>query len=410
MRYEVKPGDTLSELAERYILPKYDWRDLQRIWRVRDARRLTANRHRSIPRHWLRWVPEEARIASVRGSVAVEMGGRNIAPAVGMRLREGARISTAANSFLTLSLSDGSRIAMPSQSRAQLVRLRKYLIDNAIDYRFKLDKGRIDANVRPFPGRKGSVDVETPISLTAVRGTEFTVSYDMDSRTAGTAVFEGSVSVSQPGTRSAWTVAERFGFIADADDRGEQVDLLPAPSLENPDRLQAGEIVSFDVTPVAGASGYYALLATDAGFVDAFAELESATPHFAFTQVPNGNLFLRVSAIGEGGLRGMRQTYSFRRSLETIAAKVERSGDGYLFRWGDEGDRTRRYRLQLFRDGERGTPVIDETGLTDTEVSVRKLPPGVYFWRVGVYRTDSGDTFVNWTDDEKLTITRPDGG
>ncbi|AKM07528.1 FecR domain-containing protein [Pelagerythrobacter marensis] len=409
MRYEVKQGDTLSEVAERYILPRYDWRDLQKLWRVPDTRRLTVNRRHSIPRHWLRWVPEEARVASVRGTVNLAIGGRNLAPRVGMRLREGTSISTGANSFLTLALSDGSRVALPSQSSARLIRLRKYLIDSAIDYQFKLDKGRIDAKVRPLSGGGSNINVETPVSLTAVRGTEFTVSYDMDTQTAGTAVFEGTVAVSQPGDRSEQLVPQRFGVIADTGDSRERVELLPAPSLENPDRLQASEVVSFDVTPVAGATGYYALLATDAGFVDRFAELESATPHFEFTQVPDGTQFIRVLAIGEGGLHGMRQTYSFRRSLETIDANVERSDDGYVFRWLETDDRTRRYRLQLHSDTVDGLPVIDEAGLTDTEISVKELRAGVYFWRVGVYRTDSGDTFVNWTDFEKLTITRSDG-
>lgn len=44
VEYVVKPGDTLSEFADRYIVPERDWRDLQRIWRIRDPRRLPEER------------------------------------------------------------------------------------------------------------------------------------------------------------------------------------------------------------------------------------------------------------------------------------------------------------------------------------------------------------------------------
>ena len=396
-------------LAERYIVPEHDWRDLQQIWRIRDPRRLRVRTTLVIPRHWLRWVPEKAEVVNARGTVTLRIGDRNAPPAVGTVLREGAEVSTGANSFATLMLSNGSRIALPSQSQVSVVRLRKYLINGAIDYRFNLERGRIDTKATPLTDPSGNVIINTPLAMTAVRGTEYTVAYDSALESTGTGVFEGTVAVSQRDGTHPELVPERFGALTDAQGLSRKVELLAAPELKNPERVQTDDIVTFDLTPVPGALGYHALLAGDAGFVESYDEQQSAAPHFEFRDVPNGNQFVRVSAIGEGNLHGLRQSYSFSRRLASIGAEANETEDGFVFKWFGRGEGERHYRLQIFRDTPEGTPMVDEVGLTSKQATVRNLPAGVYFWRVAVFQSDSEGSVENWTEPEKLMISAPGG-
>lgn len=403
IHYTVRPGDTLSQLAMRYLAPGHDWRDLKRIWHVDDPQHLRAGGTFAFPRSWLRWTPDKAQIVSVRGIVSVKVDGKQL-PLNGAVLAEGARISTAANSFTTLALTNGSRIAMPSQSDITIIRLRKYAINNTIEYRFKLDRGTLDTKDTPLKNPDSRFIINTPLAMTAVRGTEYAVSFDSSQRQTGTAVIEGTVAVSGSDGKHSQLVAERFGAVTAADGKSMTLPLLPAPDLANPGRVQTDDLVTFEANPIAGATGYHAQLAGDAGFVDNFNEQESTSPHFEFSNVPNGNQFVRISAIGPGNLRGMRQSYSFSRHLASIKAEAARTDDGFVFKWFGYGEGARHYRFQILRDTAAGRPIVDEVGLSRSEATVRNLPPGVYFWRVGLTQTDAEGTVENWTTLEKLTI------
>jgi hypothetical protein len=409
LHYVVRSGDTLFQLARRYLAAGHDWRTLGKLWHVRNPRRLPVGRTFTIPRAWLRWTADDARVVGLRGTVSLQAGGRPLRPAVGIVLPEGASVSTAANSFVTLALTNGSRIALPSQSEVTILRLRKYAINNTIEYRFRLDRGALDTKDTPFHDPDGEFSVRTPLALTAVRGTEFAVSFDPAKAQSGTAVYEGTVAVSGSDGARAQLVSERFGAVTAGNGPTVDLPLLPAPDLTDPGRVQADDVVTFDVGALPEATGYHAQLASDAGFVDTFAEQDSTTPHFAFADVPNGMQFVRISANGPGGLHGMRQSYAFSRHLASIKAQAEQTADGFVFRWFGNGEGDRHYRLQISRDAAPGggTAFVDEVGLARNEAVVRKLPPGVYYWRVGVTQVDAEGTIDNWTTPEKLTITRP---
>lgn len=171
-----------------------------------------------------------------------------------------------------------------------------------------------------------------------MRGTEYSVAFDSGSETTRTGVFEGAVAVSALDASMPELVPEKFGALTDAEGKSRTVELLPAPELKNPGWVQTEDLVTFDLTPVPGALGYHVLLAADADFIESYDEQVSAEPHVEFTDVPNGNQFVRISAVGEGGLRGLRQSYSFSRRLASIGANVGETEDGFVFKWLGHGD------------------------------------------------------------------------
>jgi hypothetical protein len=405
--YVIRRGDTLERLSRSFLVPERRWQALLKLAGIRNPKRLPVGRQLRIPRQWLRFKVEPARLASYRGTVSLSIGGRAISPSPGAIVGEGTQIATAGNSFATLMLADRSQVVIPSQSRVRIRELRRILLTGAIDYRIDVEKGRLETRVTPLEQPSGRYRIRTPISMTAVRGTEFRVSFEDAGRTAATEVLAGSVAFSTPEAATALALDRSFGATLDQGGEPRVEKLLGAPDLDDPAPLQTRDAVAFRARKLADAVRYRVVIASDAGFVDNIAEQFSDDGVFALSDIPNGNLFVRVSAIARSGLEGMAQAYSFTRRLASIHGSVEAGEDGYRFRWSGAGSGTRRYRFQLMRDTPQGALMVDEVALTRDTLTLRRLPGGVYYWRVGLVQIEGGEVTEGWTDPEKLTITDP---
>jgi hypothetical protein len=405
--YVIRRGDTLYGLSRNFLVPERRWEALLRLAAIRDPKRLPVGRTLRIPRTWLRFKVEPARLAGYRGTVSLSMSGRTIAPSVGIAIGEGAEIITAGNSFATLMLADRSQVVIPSQSRVRVRELRRILLTGAIDYRIDVEHGRLETRVTPLEQPSGRYRIQTPISMTAVRGTEFRVSFEDERRAAATEVLAGTVMFSSSASEKRLTLERSFGATLDREGGSRVEKLLTAPDLEEPPALQTKDAVEFRVRKLEGSTRYRAVIASDAGFIDNIAEQFSDDGAFALANIPNGNLFVRVSAIAASGLEGMAQSYSFRRRLASIRGTVEPEDDGYRFRWTGAGGGVRRYRFQLRRDTPQGALVVDEVALERDALTLRRLKAGVYYWRVGLAQLEDGEITESWTEPEKLTITDP---
>ena len=397
--YVVKPGDTLIGLARDYMHRPSDYRTVQKANRVAQPRRLRPGSQLNIDPNLLKSTPIPASLSAFSGPVFVETGGRRAPARVGMPLSEGQVVITGPGAFATFELDDGSRITLPSNTRIRIAKLRQVLINNAPQRVFQLDQGRgaISATPAQTPGAR--FEVRTPVSVSAVRGTEFRVGAAGDR--AQTEVLKGAVGVDAGSVATdAPPVQAGFGVSASAAGVGAPVELLPAPKLGAGGQTQSDALVRFTVEPVPGAVAYRLQLARDAGFVDIFAEATTQTttqerPTADFGQVANGTYFVRLTAIDKGGLEGFPADYSFDRDLDTLdAAEPADSREGkhrqFLFRWSSAGDGVRNYRFQLFAGAEAKVPVVDQPGLAEPQLTLTDLPPGGYAWRVAAVRFKDG--------------------
>ncbi|ATQ43311.1 FecR domain-containing protein [Caulobacter mirabilis] len=403
--YEVRKGDTLYDLAQRYFVRVGDYGVVQRRNKVADPRRLPVGARLTVPIRLLRTEPTEARLGAFRGDVRIEAGGRTIAPTKAMLLPEGAVISTGADAFARLDLEDGSRVTLPSQSRIRLDRLRRTLLTGAVDRELSVQAGRSRSKVMPLTSPQDRYIVRTPMSVSAVRGTEFRVWYQPDERRASTEVVEGSVTMDTEASEPT-VIAAAQGATAAADGRLTARPLPPPPRLAAPGRSQDDPVVAFPITPAADAVAYRAEIAADAGFLDVVAETQSNAPLVAFNALPDGDYFLRTTTVDAGGLESVPAAYAFERALNTLdlqapQASGEKRRRQYLFRWTVSGAGERVYRFQLVREGDP-VPVIDEIGLTEPQITVTDLPAGAYSWRV-MSRTFARGRFVEkWAPAQKF--------
>ncbi len=406
--YVVKPGDTLFDLAERYLVRPGDYRAVARLNRVSDPRRLGVGRSLAIPLPLLRTGPAEARIANFRGAVTVEAAGAPQPAQAGRVLREGDIVSTGANAFARVALSDGSHVSLPSRSRVRVARLRTILLTGAVDHAFRLEAGRVEADVATVRA-PGGFSISTPIAVSAVRGTEFRNAYDPEAGRGSTEVIEGAVAV-QAGAETL--IAAAAQGVAVGADGPRLTDLLPAPDLRRPDAVQTAAQVVFEVTPAPSAARYRARLATDAGMVDAFAEAESAPGEakLVFEDLADGAYFVRLSAVSPDGVEGLASVYSFIRARNGVGGLAAAAGTGpdrpYLFRWESQGDGAAAFRFELRRVDAPDAPLVDQADLSRPEITVTGLPAGVYAWRVRITRQAFGRVLETWSEPQQLRVGR----
>lgn len=409
--YIVKRGDTLFSLASKYMRKWPDYVTVQRINRIADPHQIPIGKPLRIPVYLLKYRSSQAKLSAFRGDVSITAGGRNLAPVQGLNIGEDSDIRTAARSFLTLQLEDGSRVSLPSNSHVRITRLRHILLTDSVDYEIAVDKGRIRSKVAPLDKKAGRYRVRTPVAVSAVRGTDYRTRVDEISGTAFSETIEGEVVVATGASLSSgrlFPVPSGTGAAVAVTGAVAQAKLLPPPELLDPATVQSEADLRFAVVPRDTAIAHHIIIGSDAGFVDLVAEAHGQGTILELPAIPDGRYFAKVTALAADGFEGMPTIYAFKRQLGTLGGSTDAGDFGYRFKWSGEGDGQRFYRLQILKDSKTSIPIIDESGLSLDSVTLSEMADGEYYWRVGMiqFSSDPEDREVieKWTDFEKLTV------
>ena len=403
--YPVKPKDNLYTIAGQYFVSRAALVEVSKTNHLKTPRLLPSGMMLQIPVRLLKTTPVEAVLGAYRGGVTITSGGIPLPLTVGGPLREGAVISTAGNAFARIDLPDGSRVAVPSQSRVRISSLRKILLTGGVVRAFTVEAGRSESTVTPMTSAADSYVVRTPVSVSAVRGTDFRVGYSPETQVASTGVVEGKVAFDAQGAETL--VPAKFG-VSTAAGGLAVVPLLTAPNLQHSGRSQDGPRLVFDVDPVPGAKSYRAQLANDGGFLDLFTETTTDAPHIEFDGLPDGTYFIRLTALDAAGLEGLPSTYAVDREFNSLqpggaSASGAKHDRRFLFKWeaGGKGERT--FHFEIAREGD-AQPMIDAPGLKDPQITVTNLPPGAYHWRV-MSATVNGTRYTEkWSPPQQFNI------
>lgn len=395
--YVVKPGDTLIGLAASYLNKPSDYLAVQKSNRVANPRYLKVGSRLLIDPNLLKSTPIDARLSAVSGPVELETRGQRAPARAGMVLIEGQRLHTGDGAFATFEMADDSRVTLPSNTSLRIDRMRQTILNNAPQRVFQMDKGRGTISATPNSNPNAKFEIRTPVSISAVRGTEFRVGQDPSGAQAQTEVLKGAVGVDLASASTASPpVPAGFGVSATPKGVGAPVKLLPPPKLGDGGQRQGDKTVHFTVQPVDKAAAYRLTVSRDAGFVDIFAETTTPTPAADFGEVPNGTYFVRLTALDGGGLEGLPADYSFDRDLDilepgaTPSAQASGKHRNFLFRWSAAGDGVRVFRFQLFAGEDTAQPIIDQPGLSEPQLTLTDLPPGTYGWRISAVRFKNG--------------------
>ena len=241
--YRVQQGDTLINLAERYMDSVEGWRLLQRRNHVADPYRLKPGSLLRISFDRIPVVPSTAQVVFARDATT---GGKPLQ--AGMKLAEESQIDTGDKGGVTLAFDDGTRVTVPPGSHVALSRVRAFARAGLIDVRVHVKQGEAESNVSPRKSGVGRYEISTPALVTGVRGTRFRV--QASEAVSTSSVLEGEVATSAGRQKQA--VKAGFGVQASAGHL-KRAALPAAPRLDAIPELVQTPCLRATWQPVKGA-------------------------------------------------------------------------------------------------------------------------------------------------------------
>jgi len=426
--YTTHDGDTLYDIARRYMVDPTDWALLSRLNHVAAPRRMPAGIVLRLPFAKLRRDPDAARVIAMSGPVEHAFRTSPYLPLkTGETLVEGDRVRTGPNGFATLELPDGSYVTIAQDGELDIEKLQHVALTGAGDRVFELRHGEVESQVTHATRRDDRFQIRSPSVVAGVRGTRFRVDYDGSTQTTAVAVLDGAVGVdpaiqaSGRGQRAApapgvplqaseQLVNASFGNVTRSGGAvGSPIELLPPPALAQPARVQDGKTVAFDIEPAAQAVGYRLQISHDADQLDLVRDMRVSTQHADFGDLPDGTYFVRVASTDSHGLDGLPNVYAFeRRQLGLDASASQRAGSrDYKFRWFVSNSQVpTSFRFVLARTADLSHPVVDRTDLPGGELVVSDLPEGIYYWTIVAEQFENGRFYEKSSPVRSFTLAR----
>ena len=384
--YFARGGDTLMSIASQFTGKPENWVPIGKLNRIDRDINIPIGTGILVPADLLNDDPTEAKVVALSGSITAKTAdGAVTSLSIGTRVVEGTQIETSTNGFVTLSLPDESRISLPSNSRVKIAKLRMARYTKSPRTEITLMRGRIESRVSPLEATKGLFEIRTPQSVAGVRGTHFRVGILANG--IANEVLSGKVAVTKTSTGDARLVAIAKGTIVDAQSAGSLVDLLPPPYLTQPAAADYPS-AEFAMGPIAGAGGYHAQISTDSESLNIISENRAGVPLVKLDGVPDGNYFVRISAIDRSGLEGLTRTQPVRINARAAAIQKAASSAPYVdssnardifLKW--KPDAGKEFLLQVARDADFSW-LMFSTRTTAPQARIPRFEFGTYYARV----------------------------
>lgn len=398
-RYQVRPGDTLIALTQQYLEPSRHWRDLQKLNRVANPRRLKPGSELRMPVPWLAREASVAQTLFVRGDVQLLRSGQAAqALQVGTELRSGDALKSGEQASATLRFADGSRLLLAPRSELTLEQLLVMGRSKLPDTRLRLQNGSADSKVQP-QGRPG-YEIRTPGVNLGVRGTEFRVQVDASSSRAE--VLEGVVAA---GTELS--IQAGYGAVARPGEKPLLRPLPAAPSLAALPALLERIPLRMPWGVASGAVAYRAQIFAEGDGEQLLLDGRFDQPLARFDDLPDGRYRLRVRAIDEAGLEGLASEAPFKLKarpeppfISAPAPDAKIYGEALSLAWSTPQN-VEAYRLQVASTPDFASLLVDRSNLKGNELSL-PLPPGRYHWRLASIA--AGPDQGPWGDPQAVTL------
>ena len=404
--HTVQDGDTLEGLARAYL-------DAPRQWPLLQARNKVANPRRLQPGSVV-WIPvrlqpaESATVEFVHGAVTAQAraGDARTAVVQGGKLEEGTALLVGPDAFVAVKLADGTVVRVQAHSELQLRQLRRRGRAGSVQSVLEMRSGAVESSVPPSAEPFRRFELRTPLAVTSVRGTRFSVAMTDTGATAAS-VLNGSVAVqprqgdtptAQPDPSAPTALLSPGQGLAVAADGtvGAPRALLPAPDTSAiPTTLGDAGLLAINVPPLAGAARYEAQVAQDADFTQVLRHGRFADGQLRWKALEDGRYYLSVRALDDAGIPGVPAVLPFSVKTRPVPPLYQSPAPGAVVARGAAELRctqvpgVRWFRVQVAAStasetGERAwsQPVLDEQRLAECRLPIAGLPPGDYVWRV----------------------------
>ena len=408
--HRVEAGDTLEQLATRYLGDPRQWLQLQSHNGVADPYRLRPGSVLEIPVRLLR--AAAASVEFVRGDVRASRGRDRAAGAPdqavqsvrqGQTLQEGDQLQLASDAFVAIRLADGSLVRVQSQSDLLLRQMRRKGRAGTLQSVLDLREGSVEASVPPEPGASPRrLEIRTPAASTSVRGTRFLVQTGEGGSTAA-AVDQGAVAVASQQQAAGVLLHPGQGLAVAADGRLAPVRAMLAPPDTSgwPTLAEDANWVSLPLPSQPGAVRYQVLLARDAELTQVLRSSSFTASPLRLAGVEDGDYVVSIRAVDGHGVPGRDSRHALRVKAHPEPPLYESPAADAVIGLGQAGLQCTRvagaahYRIQVAAAGPEGQqdafaqPAIDAGQLQDCALpaaTLAPLPAGRYLWRVASVR------------------------
>lgn len=305
--YEVKKGESIDQLVDRYLQGAGALAALIHINGWISPDQVTAGATVKLPRSHLKFERSSARVSHLNCSNAVRIDTQKTTPLQkGDFLTEGAVVRIPAGCQMVLTLEDESNLRMVSGALIRINTLRRQILQSALSVQMELLDGRVSVGVaRRPPNAKEMFEVRTPTSVAGVRGTEFRMTFDAKSKESAIEVLTGAVRVRADSETEDRQLKAQQGLVISPEGKSLPVETLLAPPRYLPDvqqRAPSGQVY-FEINPKA--RHYTLVTADDVLFLDRIKEYgPRATPRLDITSTSSRATFVRWASVSDSGLMG----------------------------------------------------------------------------------------------------------
>ncbi len=399
--HTVQPGESLYELARRYLEDPAQWPRLQSLNQVQNPRRLMPGRQLVIPGALLRTPAASARVVHVAGQAHVQEAGSPTPSALvpDQLVPEAAVIEVGEGGFVTLSLADGSIVRLAAGTRARLSELRHAPDAGHTQSRIELERGRVDVTVTPLRTPRSRFEVRTRRAVGGVRGTTFGVARNDQADFIGD-VQEGMIEVTplEPGAGTSILAQVRAGEGMRLDAGGVSLRRqIGPPDLSSlPSVIEEIAALELRLPEAPEVSAWQVRIANDPAFRQVVRNATFPQAAARFDGLEDGRYHLSVRPIDRHGIPGGEATRELVVNARPQAPLLREPRQGSQVRSSDvslactENPDAVGYRFQLARDASFAAPVAQTDADQPTcQYTVRALPPGQYHWRVAAVARDA---------------------
>lgn len=300
---------------------------------------------------------------------------------------------------MTVKLADGTVVRVQAQSELQLRQLRRRGRAGSVQSVLEMHKGGVESTVPPSTEPLRRFEIRTPLAVTSVRGTHFSVAM-ADSGQTTASVLNGSVAVqsrrdtdSHPGASlNAPTalLAPGQGLAVATDGTvGAARPLLPPPDTSGmPAMLGDASLLAIDLPTAPGATRYLAQVAQDEALTQVLRHGSFADGRLRWKALEDGRYYLAVRAVDDAGIAGLPAVQPFTIKTRPVAPLHQSPAPGAVVPSGaaelrcTEVPGVRWYRVQVAADAKFTAPLRDEQRLDECRLPIGALPVGNYFWRM----------------------------
>lgn len=406
--HKVIAGDTLEQLANRYLGDRNRWTALQAHNRVADPFRLRPGSVLEIPTRLLR--AATASVEFVRGDVRSsrslnhlgENGAATSTPGVaqavqkGQSLQEGDLLKIAPDAFVSVRLADGSLVRVQSESEVQLRQMRRKGRAGNLQSVLDLSEGGLEISVPKLANGERRFEVRTPAASTSVRGTQFLVQNNPQGNTTA-AVDEGLVSV-QSGQPSTLLRPGQGIAVSEKGQLSHATRMLPAPDISTwPALAEDAHWISLPLPVQTGAVRYQVQLARDQSLTEVLRSAQFTQSPLRLTGVDDGDYVVAIRGVDASGIPGSRSLHALRVKAHPMPPLYEAPAQDGTVGQGQSGlqctqvTEASAYRIQVAAAGtDFKAPVLDARDLKDCVLPAQALavlPLGSYQWRAASLRT-----------------------